>query len=118
VQLDTGWLAESAHGGLVVAVLGGIDGHDQPVLRRMLHHASSALALALDVDQWQSGGRHETTDTATQLGRQGWRAVNLRPGDRLESVWQELGRSSARNARLAERDRTQVVADAVTEAVS
>ena len=52
----------------------------------MLHHAGSALAVALDVEQWQSGGgRRETTDPATQLGRQGWRAVNLRPGDRLES---------------------------------
>jgi uncharacterized protein (DUF58 family) len=105
-QYDTGWLAESAHGGLVVAVLGAIDGHDQPLLRRMLHHAGSALAIALDVDQWQSGGPRSPVDNAASLGRQGWRAVNLRPGDRLEAVWQELGRSSSHGARLA--DRTHV----------
>jgi uncharacterized protein (DUF58 family) len=102
-QYDTAWLAESAHGGLVVAVLGAIDGHDQPLLRRMLHHASSALAIALDVDQWQSGAPRTTVDNAASLGRQGWRAVNLRPGDRLESAWQELGRSSSHGARLADR---------------
>jgi hypothetical protein len=112
VQFDTGWLAESAHGGLVVAILGAVDAHDQPVLRRMLHHAGSALAIALDVEQWQSGGRREQVENAAQLGRQGWRAVDLRPGDRLDSVWQELGRSSARNARLADRERIQLASGA------
>src|ERR671921_2870754 len=36
-HLDTGWLAEGAHGGLTVAVFGGVEGHDLPVLRRMRH---------------------------------------------------------------------------------
>ena len=106
-QFEMGWLGESAHGGLVVAVLGSIDGHDQPMLRRMLHHAGSALAIALDVEQWQPGAPREATDQALTLGRQGWRAANLRPGDRLETVWQELARSSSHGARLADRDARQ-----------
>jgi uncharacterized protein (DUF58 family) len=112
-QYDTGWLADSAHGGLVVAVLGALDGHDQPVLRRMLHHAGSAFALPLDVDQWQPGPPRPTVDTAGMLGRQGWRAANLRPGDRLETVWQELGRISAHGARLAGHGNAAAAAEAV-----
>jgi len=33
------------------------------------------------------------------LVRQGWRAVTLRPRDRLDLVWQDLGRTSAHAAR-------------------
>jgi len=102
-HFDTGWLADSSHGGLVVAVLGGLDPHDQPMLRRMLHHSGSALAIALDVDQWQAGGG-ATAGNSTLLGRSGWRSADLRPGDRLETIWQELGRSSSQGARLADRD--------------
>jgi len=105
-QFDSSWLAESSHGGLVVAVLGSLDSHDQPMLRRMRHHSGSALAIALDVDQWQPGGR-AGEGNAGALGRAGWRAANLHPGDRLETVWQELGRSSSQGARLADRDHRQ-----------
>ena len=105
-QFDSGWLAESSHGGLVVAVLGYLESHDQPMLRRMLHHSGSALAIALDVDQWRPGGQ-AGEGNAGALGRAGWRAVNLHPGDRLETVWQELGRSSSQGARLADRDHRQ-----------
>ena len=34
---------------------------------------------------------------------------DLRPGDRFESVWQELGRSSSHGARLADRDQRSSV---------
>ena len=94
-RLDTGWLAESGTGGLLVAVLGGLDDASLPVLRRMQHHSSSALAVALDVPAWGSPpGR--SADTVHTLSRQGWRAVSMRPGDRLDLVWQELGRLGAR----------------------
>jgi hypothetical protein len=33
------------------------------------------------------------------LVRQGWRAVTLRPRDRLDQVWQDLGRTSSQAAR-------------------
>ena len=97
-QLDTSWLAESGHGGLTVAVFGSIDPIDVPVLRRMRLHATSALAIALDVEAWaaSSGGQGEATYV---LAQQGWRAVSLRPRDRLDGTWQELGHTGAHAAR-------------------
>ena len=77
-QLDTGWLTEHGGGGLVVAVVGGVEPMDTPVLRRMHAHAGSALAVALDVDAWVSGGAG-TGGAAGLLTQQGWRAVPLRP---------------------------------------
>ncbi|MBA2952304.1 DUF58 domain-containing protein [Nocardioides sp. MAH-18] len=95
-RLETSWLGEGAHGGLTVAVFGGIVSHDLPVLRRMQHHAASALAVAVDVDAWIGGA----PGTATQLlGQQGWRAAPLGPRDRLDAVWQELAHTSAQSAR-------------------
>jgi uncharacterized protein (DUF58 family) len=97
-QLDTGWLAEGGHGGLTVAVFGCIEPMDVPVLRRMRLHATSAMAIALDVEAWaaSTGGQAEATYV---LAQQGWRAAPLRPRDRLDGVWQELGHSGAHAAR-------------------
>ncbi|MCW2795810.1 DUF58 domain-containing protein [Nocardioides sp.] len=98
VSIDTGWLTEHGHGGLTVAVLGAIEPVDVPVLRRMQHHTGSALAIALDVDAWVSptGGNGGGTPV---LAQQGWRAVTLQPRDRLDVVWQELGRSHTQSSR-------------------
>ena len=49
---DTQWLAEPGHGGLTIGVFGGLGEPDLPFLRRLQHHASSSLAIALDVDAW------------------------------------------------------------------
>jgi len=95
--LDIGWLTEHGGGGLVVAVLGGVESVDTPVLRRMQAHAGSALAIALDVDAWVSGGGEG--GAAGLLTQQGWRAVPLGPRDRLETAWEELGRGSTQSAR-------------------
>ena len=97
-QLDTGWLAEGGHGGLTVAVFGCIEPMDVPVLRRMRLHATSAMAIALDVEAWaaSTGGQAEATYV---LAQQGWRSVPLRPRDRLDGIWQELGHSGAHAAR-------------------
>ncbi|WP_182526344.1 DUF58 domain-containing protein [Nocardioides dongkuii] len=92
-RLDTGWLSEQAHGGLTVAVLGAVEAFDAPVLRRMQHHTDAALAVALDVDAWTGPG---TGGASPVLAQMGWRSVPLRPRDRLESVWQELARTSTR----------------------
>ncbi|WP_372733308.1 DUF58 domain-containing protein [Nocardioides sp.] len=97
-RLETGWLTEHGSGGLVVAILGDIDDQDAPVLRRMAAHSGSAIALALDVEAWRSPGA-STAGVATALTRQGWRAVPLRPRDRLDAAWQELGRGSTQTAR-------------------
>ena len=97
-QLDTSWLTESGHGGLTVAIFGSVGDIDVPVLRRMQLHAGSAMAIALDVDAWVSPAR-STGGSSPVLTQQGWRAVSLRPRDRLDGVWQELGRSSAHLSR-------------------
>jgi hypothetical protein len=98
VQLDTGWLTEQGGGGLTVAVLGGVEAIDVPVLRRMQHHSASALAIVLDVDEWVSpyGGSGGATPLLTH---QGWRAITLGPRDRLEAVWEELGRGHTGSSR-------------------
>ena len=97
-RLETGWLTERGGGGLVVAVVGGVEAIDTPVLRRMHAHAGSALAVALDVDAWVAGGTGSDA-AAGLLTRQGWRAVPLGPRDRLETAWDELGRGSTQGSR-------------------
>lgn len=96
-RIETGWLAEPTHGGLVVGIVGGVEAHDLPVLRRMHLHAGSAMALALDVDAWVGGPA--TGGAAPLLARQGWRAAPLGPRDRLDAVWQDLGRAVAQTTR-------------------
>ena len=95
-HVQTRWLSESTHTGLLVAVVGALDNDDRPVLRRMLHHSATPLAVALDVDAWvrHSAGTGDI-GTATWLTGLGWRAVGARPSDRLPPLWQELGRRSA-----------------------
>ena len=101
-RLDTGWLTEAGRGGLVVAVLGSVTPADQPFLSRLVHHSSSALAITLDVDAWAPHVRPTPGGSAaTALGAQGWRAATLGPRDRLEAVWQELGRSGRRGGTAA-----------------
>ncbi len=107
-HLDTGWLAEGAHGGLTVAVFGGLVATDMPVLRRMQHQAGSALAIALDVDAWLGAPAGEGATRV--LGQQGWRAVPLGPRDRLDAVWQELGHTSAHSSRGAARPASEATA--------
>lgn len=96
--LETGWLTDPTHGGLLVAVTGAVGELDVPVFRRMLHHSTPALAIALDVEVWR--GRSATSAPATPLlANQGWRVVTLGPRDRLAPTWQDLGLTSAQAAR-------------------
>jgi uncharacterized protein (DUF58 family) len=97
--IDTGWLTEHGSGGLTVAVLGAVDAGDVPVLRRMQHHSGSALAIALDVEAWVSATAGNGGATPV-LAQQGWRVVPLRPRDRLEAVWQDLGRTHTQSSRV------------------
>jgi len=97
MRLDTAWLTEQSTGGLTVAVVGHVEQFDVPVLRRMQHHTASALAIALDVEAWRAPGAG-TGGALPVLVQQGWRCAALSPRDRLERVWQELGRASAQSA--------------------
>ena len=94
-HLESGWLVESARSGVVIGVLGNINVVDHSVLRRMAAHATSALAVALQADAWAVGPdyRNVSPVAAAELGALGWRAVNLRPADRLPAVWEQLGRT-------------------------
>ena len=76
---------------------------NRDTLRRMHHHAAASLAVALDVDAWGGATRRTGGATAT-LTQQGWRTVGLGPRDRLESVWQELGRTSRSRPAADRRD--------------
>ena len=75
----------------------------------MHHHAAATLAIALDVEAWGGSTRRTGGATAT-LAQQGWRAVGLGPRDRLETVWQELGRTRTLAAERPARRRVSRVA--------
>ncbi len=95
-HIDLRWLQESGHSGLLIAVLGDISEHDKPVLTRMRHSASGAMAIALDVPAWARGssaGALSTAQHTAWLGGHGWRAISAGPQDPMPSVWQELGLS-------------------------
>ncbi|HET8971289.1 MAG TPA: DUF58 domain-containing protein [Candidatus Nanopelagicales bacterium] len=95
--LDTQWLTEPAHGGLLVAVLGSVGDSDGPFLKRLQHHAATTMAVALDVDAWAPHLPATAPGLATRvLANHGWKAVTLRPRDRLEVAWQDLGRLGKR----------------------
>lgn len=97
--MDTTWLAETGQGGMVVLVAGALSSADQPFLRRLEHHGSTPLAIALEVDAWAPHQPPTGPGAAPALAAVGWRAVSLRPEDRLDQVWQELGRLGTRTAK-------------------
>jgi uncharacterized protein (DUF58 family) len=100
VDADTG-------AGVLVAVLGSIADPDLIALRRLRHQAGSALALVLDVDEWQPGGEGlGPAESLPLLVSQGWQAAAVVPQGGVGSTdaavtaaWHELGvsRASARS---------------------
>lgn len=99
--LDVGWTGDQTRGGLVVAVLGGLDHTDSIALRRIRHDAGTALAMVLDVEQWSGRQTQGQPDPAPTVAALGWRTVTLGPRDRLDSAWRDLGRASGRAAAAA-----------------
>jgi uncharacterized protein (DUF58 family) len=96
--IDVGWSSEQSHGGLVVAVLGGVEPVDTVALRQVRHDAGTALAMVLDVDQWSGRAAAPPADPRAVAGL-GFRAVTLGPRDRIDTAWRDLGRASGRSAR-------------------
>jgi hypothetical protein len=92
-HIDVKWLQDGGgHSGLLIGVLGLVAEHDQPVLTRMRHTASAAMAFTLDVPAWGRGHRHPSaTPVLPWLTAHGWRAVSAGPTDSVPMVWQELG---------------------------
>ncbi len=99
--IDVSWTGDQTRGGLVVAVLGGVEPGDSVALRQIRHDAGTALALALDVDQWSGRLPSGQTDPSPSVAALGWRTVTLGPRDRLDSAWRDLGRASGRAAAAA-----------------
>ncbi len=98
-HLDTRWLQDVGHAGLLVAVLGVVDEADKPAFSRMRHSAASTMAIC--VGAGPSGGRAGTTErtgTAAWLQAHGWRATEAASGAPAASVWQELGASGRTGA--------------------
>lgn len=97
-RLDTTWLAEPGHGGLLIAVLGSVTDADVPFFSRLQQHAATSAAIALDVDQWAPHSVvSDTASTPAGLARSGWRAVSMGPLDGVDSVWRELGQLSRKH---------------------
>ena len=100
-RLDTGWLTEAGDGGLIVAVLGAVDA---TTTSRCCAGCSTTPARRsrspLDVDAWSSRDRPRRRRRRDADASRAGASVALGPRDRLEAVWQELGRP-ARRAPLA-----------------
>jgi uncharacterized protein (DUF58 family) len=91
IELD--WLDGPGAGGLLVAVLGALEGTESGALRRLRHQSPAALALVLDVAGWGAAGEGQIAapvDAAALLGQQGWHATGLGSAERLEVAWRRL----------------------------
>lgn len=103
IELD--WLDGPAAGGLLIAVLGALDGTESGALRRIRHQSPAALALTLDIAEWGAAGPGQIADPidgAALLGRHGWQVSPLGPADRLESAWLRLAAGPTRPAATVE----------------
>jgi uncharacterized protein (DUF58 family) len=89
-HLDSKWLQDGGHSGLLIGVLGSVADHDRSAFTRMRHSGSAALAVALDVSAWGRGGL-AGPDPVPWLTSHGWRAVVAGPRDPVPALWQELG---------------------------
>lgn len=99
--IDTKWTGDHTRGGLVVAVLGGLEHTDTMALRQIRHDAGTALAMVLDVEQWAGRSAQPAGVQAPAVAGLGWRTVTLGPRDRIDSAWRDLGRASGRTAAAA-----------------
>jgi len=83
--------------GLLVAVLGDLEGDQAETVAALRHGNASALALVLDTSAWASrssapaDGR--TTRAAALLAAAGWRVTICGPQTDLAEAWQALARS-------------------------
>lgn len=76
-------------GGLVVAVLGSLDEESADLCATRTAHG---LALVVDKGGFtdRSTGPGPADETAGRLALGGWRTLVVRPGDRLQPLWEQL----------------------------
>jgi uncharacterized protein (DUF58 family) len=90
-QLSTGWIEDTDHGGMLLAVLGHLGDSDQELLSGMAAAGDSAYAVVLDVATWERGGRADVPATGA-LRSGGWKATTLDREGALAAAWMELSR--------------------------
>ncbi len=90
-QLSTGWVDESSHGGMLLAVLGHLDQSDRTFFGGLANAGDSAYAVVLDVSGWDRGNPAEAPATAS-LRSGGWKASTLERDGSLATAWLELAR--------------------------
>jgi uncharacterized protein (DUF58 family) len=93
VVIDPAWLRDSDSGGLTVAVLGAVGEADLTALRRVLHHAGTGWAIALDVAAWGTG---PAALPGSAVAGGGWKAAVLGPRDRIDDAWRQFGTGGRR----------------------
>ena len=106
-DLDTRWLQEAGHAGLLVAVIGAVGDRDKPAFTRMRHTAATAMAVALDVDAWAAAEHRRGVATerngpapgALWLQAHGWQAVSAGPSSPVAGLWQDLGMAAGSGPR-------------------
>ena len=90
-RLATGWIDESQHGGMILAVLGHLDEGDQKLLSGFAAAGDSAYAVVLDVGGWDPTS-HGVPPATAALRSGGWKAATLERGGSLPATWLELAR--------------------------
>ena len=90
-RLSTGWVDESHHGGMLLAVLGHLGEGDRGFLAGLATAGASAHAVVLDVSTWTPSERREQPATAA-LRAGGWKATTLERDGSLPAAWMELAR--------------------------
>ncbi|SEG83932.1 Protein of unknown function DUF58 [Nonomuraea solani] len=92
LEMGVSALRQGGGDGLIVAVLGALDGEEARELARLRHSGITGVAVLLDVSTWDGGDRtakesHEAAQTV--LTGYGWRIVQLPAGTSIASVWQD-----------------------------
>lgn len=101
-DLDTRWMQDPGHSGLVVAVVGALGDSDRAAFSRMRHMAATAVALTLEVEAWtghRPGRRGRAGAGSALLAGLGWQSVDIGPATPLAAAWQELGRTVGSSGR-------------------
>jgi uncharacterized protein (DUF58 family) len=99
--------AQEGAPGLVIAILGDVTPADIASLSRLRAGSTRALAVLLDVGAWagHSAAAHQSLpqveSQAAALRRHSWSVVVAGPGDRLQTVWRDLGNTRAASRRLS-----------------
>ena len=107
-HIDSRWLQEAGHSGLLIAVLGDVDEHDKPALTRMRHSASGAMAVVARRTRLGprlgAGAPGDRPEHRLAGGPRLARRLGRARRTRCAAVWQELGTSGRSRQPAATRE--------------